>query len=70
MKGGQLLLAESVECYENETGPEQAEDVVRIVENFLLNEVKVAESGTFLKRKELQSLRGGKWLSVFESTAQ
>jgi len=69
-KDGELLLAESVEYYENENGPEQAQDIARIAQNFLLNEVKLAESGRFLKRTELQSFRGGKWQSVFESAAQ
>ena len=69
-KGGELLLAESVEYYENETGPEQAQDIALIAQNFLLNEVKVADSGTFLKRRELQSFRSGQWLSVFETAAQ
>jgi hypothetical protein len=69
MKSGELLLAESVEYYENETGPEQAADVAQIVQNFLLNEVKVAESGQILKHKVLQSYRSGKWLSVFESAS-
>ena len=68
--GGELLLAESVEYYENETELEQTQDVASIVQNFLVNEVKLAESGTFLRRKELQSFRGGKWLSVFKPVAQ
>ena len=69
-KTGELLLAESVEYYENETKSEQAEDIACIVQNFLLNEVKVVESGRLLKRQELQSYRSGGWWSVFKSGAE
>ena len=70
IKGGEVLLAESIEYYQNETQLQQAEDVARVTRNFLLNEVKVVQSGPLLKRRELQSYRSGKWLSVFESAAQ
>ncbi len=70
MNSEELLFSESIEYYEKETGMEQAEDVARVVQNFLLNEVKVAEAGLLLRRRELQSYRSGKWLSVFEAAAQ
>jgi hypothetical protein len=70
MNREELLFSESVEYYENETGLQQAEDIARVVQNFLIDEVKVAEAGLLLKRRELQSYRSGKWLSVFEAAAQ
>ena len=63
---GQVLLAESVEYYEAESPVGQAEDVAKVIGNFLLNEVKVCQSGVLLKRQELQAYRGGKWQSVFQ----
>jgi hypothetical protein len=40
------------------------------VQNFFLNEVRVTELGTFMKRRELQYRKAGKWHSVFASAAQ
>ena len=65
MKDGEIVLSESVEYYDDETRSEQAEDVARVLLNFLLHEVRVVQSGAFLKHKELQSCRGGEWLSIF-----
>jgi len=70
MQDTEVLKAESVEYYAAEDQVQQAEDIARVVRNFLLNEVRVAELGVLLKRTELQCNRGGMWMSVFESTAQ
>ena len=68
-KDGQVLLSESVEYYEGEPQDDQAEDISRVVMNFLLNEVRVVHVGRLLKRHELQSNQSGRWLSVFQSPA-
>ena len=70
MEDGELLLSQSVEYYGDEIGAEEATDVARTVENFLLNEIRVTEVGWFPKRTELQYLCGEKWRSVFEYSAQ
>jgi hypothetical protein len=70
MADGELLLSQSVEYYGDEIGAEEATDVARTVENFLLNEIRVTEVGWFPKRTELQYLYGEKWRSVFVHSAQ
>jgi len=70
MADGELLLSQSVEYYGDEIGAEEATDVARTVENFLLNEIRVTEVGWFPKRTELQYLCGEKWRSVFVHSAQ
>ena len=67
---GELLLSQSVEYYGDEIGAEEAADVARTVENFLLNEIRVTEVGWFPRRTELQYLCGEKWRSVFVYSAQ
>jgi hypothetical protein len=69
-KDGELLFAQSVEYYGDEVGEEEAADVARVVENFFLNDIRIAELGWFPKRRELQYQQGGKWRSVFECSAQ
>ncbi len=70
MEDGELLFSQSVEHYGDEVGAEEATDVARTVENFLLSEIRVTEVGWFPKRKELQYLCGEKWRSVFVNSAR
>lgn len=65
LEDGEVLLAESVEYYDEEPPAVQAQDVAQVIRNFLLNETRVVAVGTLLKRQELQCCNGGNWVSVF-----
>jgi len=64
---GRAVYSDSAEFYEGESQLEQVEGVARVVRNYLLHEVKVMQSGSLLKRKELHSFRDGQWQSIFLS---
>jgi hypothetical protein len=65
LESGEVLLAESVEYYDEEPPAEQAQDIAQVVRNFLLNETRLVAVGRLLKRQELQHRNQGTWVSVF-----
>lgn len=54
-----------LEYYEDESLQEQAQDIARIIGNYLRNETRLIVAGWWLRRSELQFLREGKWTSIY-----
>lgn len=62
----EIIMSESIEFYENETGEDLCDYIIKITKRFFNLPVRVETLGKILKRKELQVYQNSEWCSIYD----